>query len=452
MSVKNQSVNVRGMALDCVLSVMEEGELSHLAIRRSLDRGRHLEKRERAFFSRLCQGTIERCIEIDYVIGCYSKVKVAKLKPVVRGILRISIYQLLYMDIPASAVCNEAVKLAKKRGYNGLSGFVNGVLRNISRSGGRMPEKKDGLKNYLSIYYSQPLWIVERFLERYGVKKAEEIFSAFLNDNDGIFVRCNTSKASCDDIIGMLKSQEVAVKKNTEINCALNISGFDRVDRLNAFLSGYIQVQDLSSMLVGMVSGIKKDDFIIDLCAAPGGKSCHAADLLNGSGSVVSCDLTDEKLHLIKDNAERSRFGNIIIKKNDARVFRSEWEGKADVVLADLPCSGLGVIGKKCDIKYKTKKEDIESLAKLQRQILSVSYRYLKRGGRLIYSTCTISPEENEENVNWMIEKLPLKPVSVEADLPQALRGTTGEQGFIQILPGESNMDGFFISAFIRED
>lgn len=445
------SANVRAMALDCVLSVMEDGEFSHIAIRRGLEKGKDLDKRDRAFFARLCHGTVERCIEIDYVAGCYSKVKVPKLKTVIRGILRISIYQLLYMDIPASAVCNEAVKLAKKRGFSGLSGFVNGVLRNISRFGKKLPDRDGGIEKYLSVCYSQPLWIAERFIKRYGQGKAEEIFSAFLRDDDGIWVRCNTSKSTLGEIIKMLENQGVTVKIHGEIPNALNISGFDRLDRLDAFLSGYIQVQDISSMLVGLVSGIKKDDLVIDLCAAPGGKTIHAADLLGETGCVVSCDVADEKIRLIGENVKRTGFGNIKIIKNDARVFCREWEGKADIVLADLPCSGLGVMGKKCDIKYKTKKEDIESLAKLQREMLSVSHRYLKSGGRLIFSTCTIAAEENEENVKWILDNLPLKAVPVEAALPPSLKGTTGKEGFIQVLPGASHMDGFFIAAFSCE-
>ena len=451
MSEKQQTVNVRGMALDCVLSVMEDGELSHIAIRRSLERGSRLDKRNRAFFTRLCHGTIERCIEIDYVTGCFSKVKVPKLKPVIRGILRISVYQLLYMDVPSSAVCNEAVKLAKKRGFYGLSGFVNGVLRNVSRSGGRLPDKSGGIENYFSVCYSQPLWIVKRFLKRYGKEKTEEIFSAFLREDNGVCVRCTTSRASLEEIMEMLKNQGVTVNIINKVPNALIISGFDRLDKLDAFLAGYIQVQDVSSMLAGLAADIKKGDFVIDLCAAPGGKTMHAADLLEGTGCVVSCDISDEKIRLIRENALRSGFDNINIIKNDARIFRSEWEGKADIVLADLPCSGLGVMGKKCDIKYKTKKEDIESLAKLQKEILSVSYRYLKIGGRLIFSTCTIAQEENEENVNWILKNLPLKAVSVEDVLPPQLKGMTGKDGFIQVLPGESHMDGFFISAFQRE-
>ena len=218
--------------------------------------------------------------------------------------------------------------------------------------------------------------------------------------------------------------------------------------KLAAFQKGMFQVQDESSMLVGMISGIKKSDTVIDICAAPGGKTLHAADLLAGSGQVLSADLTKEKTDLIQQNCQRLGYQNVSVFQNDALVYKEEWKEKADVLIADLPCSGLGVIGKKCDIKYKTKSEDIKILASLQKEILKNAVSYVKPGGRLLFSTCTIAQEENEKNVAWIQENLPLRLVSIEEDLPEKLQQKTGEKGYLQVLPTMAQTDGFFVSCF----
>lgn len=439
------SINTRAYALNVIVEVMENGAYSDKALHDILDSGILKDKRDRAFVSRLCEGVVERAITLDYIIECYSSVKVKKMKPVVRNALRMSVYQIFYMEsVPDSAACDEAVKLIVKRGYKGLSGFVNGVLRNIIRN-------KDSIKYpSLSVKYSMPEWIVDRFSSEYGKDTAEKILDAFLNKSKSTCVRCNISKADIATITEMLKTEGVEVDSGKFFEYALNISGYNRLTELKAFKEGLIQVQDESAMLTAAISRIKANDKVIDICAAPGGKTLHAADILNGTGKVISCDISENKTRLIHDNVKRTGFDNIDICVNDALVYRQDWKEMADVVIADLPCSGLGVTGKKCDIKYKTKPDDIKALVALQKEILSVAGQYVKSGGRLIYSTCTITAEENIENFQWIKNNLPFVSESIEEFLPKTLRDNTGKDGFIQILPHIAGTDGYFVASFIK--
>lgn len=449
---QNQSVNIRAAVLNVLMAVMEDGEYSDKAVHKALDNIEYLDKRDRAFLTRLSEGAIERCIELDYIINQYSKTKVKKMKPVIRNIIRMGVYQIIYMEqVPDSAACNEAVKLAVKRKFVNLKGFVNGVLRTISREKDNIkyPEKNDFIR-YAQIKYSMPEWIVKRYVSSYGEEKTEKILKSYLSENRSICVRCNISKASLEAIRKLLEDDGVKVSQGRFSDYALYLENFGKITELEAFKRGFIQVQDESSMLVGGILEVKNGDNIIDVCAAPGGKTLHAADLLNGTGKVISCDLTELKTKLIRDNVMRNGFENVDVHVFDALVFNEEWENSADIVIADLPCSGLGVIGKKCDIKYKTKEEDIESLSKIQKQILKNVSKYVKKGGRLIFSTCTIAEQENEENVKWIRENLPFSSVSIEEDLPLVLKGVTGENGYLQVLPYMAETDGFFISAFIK--
>ncbi|MBR1742499.1 MAG: 16S rRNA (cytosine(967)-C(5))-methyltransferase RsmB [Lachnospiraceae bacterium] len=442
--------SVRKMALDSLLEIMEEQAFCDKVMYTVLKES-HMEKRDRSFYRRLVAGTVERTIELDYVLNQFSKLPVEKMKPVIRNILRMSLYQILYMEkIPVSAVCNEAVKLTEQRKLYRLKGFVNGILRTVLREREQIFYPKE-LVPRLSICYSMPEWIVNRWLSEYGETITEEILAEFLSEKKEIPIRmqkCRSPEQERETGRKALEAEGVLLEKGAWFPYAARIRKFSSLEDLEAFQKGYFSVQDESSMLPGEISGVKRGDLVIDLCAAPGGKTTHAADLLQGTGKVIAADVSREKLARIEENIERLRLSNVEVLLNDARVYRKEWEEKADVVFADLPCSGLGVIGKKCDIKYKTQEKDIAVLSGLQRQILKQAVRYVKPQGRLIYSTCTIAKEENEENALWIEENLPLRRVSIEEMLPGALRGKTGEQGYIQVMPNETGTDGFFVSAF----
>ena len=444
-----KAINERELILGILLEITRDGEYAHIALRNTLSKYQYLEKRERAFITRVVEGTLEHMMEIDYIINQFSKVKVNKMKPVIRTILRSAVYQILYMDsVPNSAVCNEAVKLAAKKGFVNLKGFVNGVLRNIDRNVNDIQyPKQDNMVEYLSIKYSMPTWILEKWKKSYDWETIERILQGFLQEK-GTIIRCNLNRISKEDLKKKLEAEGVTVTQHPYLEYALEISRYDYLGDLESFEDGDFQVQDLSSMLVAEIAAPKEGDYVIDICAAPGGKSLHIADKLHGTGHVEARDLTDYKVDLIWDNIERSQMKNVEAVRHDALVYDEDSKEKADIVIADLPCSGLGVIGKKADIKYKMTEEIQRELAKLQKNILQIVHRYVKPGGTLVYSTCTINEEENMENVRWFLQQNPeFESVSVEQVLCEELKKSVKE-GCLQLLPGIHESDGFFIAAF----
>ena len=311
--------------------------------------------------------------------------------------------------------------------------------------------------------YSLPQWMYSMWEKDWGKENAEKIAESFLKERP-VWVRCNFNLASKEEILASLKAQQATAKPVEGFEAMLALSDYDYLESLEAFQKGWIQVQDISSALVGELAAPKKDSYVMDVCAAPGGKSLHIADKLQGTGCVEARDLTYQKVALIEENASRMGTVNVKAVQWDATEFDPASENKADLVIADLPCSGLGIIGRKPDIKYHTTEENLKELAKLQREILSVVWKYVKPGGRLIYSTCTINKEENAENARWITENLPFKPEDLTEAFPlngeafaglkeNTYPGADLKNGQIQILPGISpfeDFDGFFISVFKR--
>lgn len=440
----------RELVLGILLEVTRDGEYSHIALRNVLNKYQYLDKKERAFITRVTEGTLEHMIELDYIINQFSKVKVNKMKPVIRNIVRSAVYQLKYMDsVPNSAACNEAVKLATKKGFSSLKGFVNGVLRNIERNLETItyPEETNVIE-YLHVKYSMPEWILEQWLSKYDRETVETMLADFQKEKPTT-IRCNLNQMSKEQLIEELKAEGVKVEEHPYLSYALLISGYDYLADLKTFQQGAFHVQDISSMLVSHTAGPKEGDFCIDVCAAPGGKALHMAELLKGTGHVEARDLTDYKVNLIRDNIMRSGMNNIEAIRWDATVLDENSVEKADIVIADLPCSGLGVLGKKTDLKYKMTEQTQEELVKLQRDILSVVKQYVKPGGTLIYSTCTIHESENMGNVEWFLsENTDFERVDFSGCLCDALQLDKDGNGHLQILPGVHESDGFFIAKF----
>ena len=410
-----------------LLAIDRDGQYSHLVLRDVLDKYQYLSKQERAFLTRLTEGTVERMLTLDYVIDQFSKTKVKKMKPLIRELMRLSVYQIMYMDgVPDAAVCNEAVKLARKRGFSGLSGFVNGVLRSVARGW------KDVAFQNESVRYSVPEWIIDGWNADYGRDVTEKMLEAFMQPAK-ITVRTNTQKCTPEELKDRLSQEGVTVEAIEGISYAFALSGFDYLAGLGSFQDGWFYVQDISSMTVAHAADPKKGDYIIDVCAAPGGKSSHLAELLDGSGMVEARDLTEYKVGLIEENILRHDLHNMKAVQQDATLFDEASVEKADILICDLPCSGLGVIGRKSDIRYKMTAEKAHDLAVLQQEMLDTVWKYVKRGGKLIYSTCTIHKEENEDNVAAFLQKHP--------------QFTLVEQR--QIFPMEGS-DGFFFAKMIR--
>ncbi len=422
-------MNAREVAFNLIQDILEKKEKSGDAINSALVES-GLDRRDRAFAQRLTLSTVERAVTLDFFMDQVSKVKAHKQKPVIRTALRMGVCQIFYMDsVPDSAAVNETVKLVRKKGFSGLSGFVNGVLREILRQKDSLLQKA---AYNISTRYSCPEWLCDFFADNYGQETAEKILSGLLR-NPPLTIRVNTSKIKAEDYGRLLEAQGISYEKGRIHDNAFIVHDGE-VTLLPGFSEGYFQVQDESSMCVAAKAGLKKGDFVMDVCAAPGGKSLHAADILKGlgGGKILSRDLTDKKVALIQENISRNGFSDIEAEVADATVFDERYKGKADVIIADLPCSGLGIIGRKPDIKYNVSATTLVELAELQKTILSTVNGYLKKGGTLMYSTCTINKSENEDNVEYIRKELGYELVEMK-----------------QFIPGEP-CDGFFYAKLIK--
>ena len=440
------TINTRELIMNILLEMDREKTPCHLAVRDALDKYQFLPRQDRAFIKRVCEGTVEYGIQNDYIINQYSKIKINKCKPVIRAILRMSVYQIRFLDaVPDSAVVNEAVKLAEKKHFYNLKGFVNGVLRTIVREKDHLPmPKENNTTQYLSVKYSMPEYLVEKWKAAYGVKTTEKILEDFLTERP-ITVRCRTHKASLREIVTSLKSQGVTVEQAPYLPYALKISDYNHILTLETFLQGKILVQDVSSMLVAEAASPKKGDHIIDMCAAPGGKSIHAADKMGDYGNVDARDVSQYKADLIEENIHRTGVINVEARVQDATVYDPDSEQAADIVIADVPCSGYGVIGKKPEIKYRATPQKQEEIVMLQRMILDKAAKYVKPDGTLIFSTCTIAREENEENVLWFLKNYPYRLESLDPYIPEELHCKSTKLGYLQLLPGIHKTDGFLL-------
>ena len=451
------AVNEREVVLDMLLS-LREGKLSHTILKDTLDSYLYLDKSSRGFITRLYEGTIEKRLYLDFIIDGYSKTPVKKMKPIIMLLLEMAVYQLFFMDrVPDSAAINEAVKLAKKRGLTGLSGFVNGVLRNIARNKENiaLPDKDKDLIKYLEIKYSTPRTVVEYFIKDYGNHEAEAILEAF-EEKRPLVARATKNK---EELIKKLEAEGVRVSTDTIFPESLKILELDSLSYLESCVEGDVVLQDESSQFIGKIVGLPKGARVLDLCAAPGGKSLLFAGM-EEVDEIISCDISESKTELIEDNIRRIGTDKIRAMVNDASLYNPDFVDGFDLVICDLPCSGLGVMGRKRDIKYNVSIDKIKELAILQKKILENAVRYVKKGGRLIYSTCTMTRAENEENFTFISEFKGFSAV----DFSDKIRGyvdrykdgerlvNEAKKGFIRLIPGELGTDGFFVSEYMREE
>ena len=401
----------RELLLELLEKVFYEGEFIHLALRKLFSEYPDLGNREKAFLTRSSHGILERYLQLDYVISLYSSVKLKKLKPVVLLSLRIALYQFLFMDkIPDHAIVDEAVKSIKKRKLQGLVPFVNAVLRKIVGEKEEIKKKLASLPKEDSISLCLPQDILEVFLQDYGRDRTIAIAEAFLRSDGGFYIR--NEEGEGEQVSGNILEEE-------------------------RFRSGAVTIQDFSSQAVGKSLSLKEGDLVLDSCSAPGGKACHIASLLKGSGKVYARDAQKDKLRYIVENQRRLGLENMEIEHWDARVrderFLKDGEGLLDVVLCDAPCSGLGVIGRKPDIRLHFSKESLDELQNLQREILTTVQAYVKKGGQLLYSTCSLSFKENEENRDFILRNFPFTLIKEE-----------------KFMPGEPS-DGFYLALFQRK-
>jgi len=450
-------MNAREASAKAVIEIIDKKVPSHVAIAAMLRKNEAWNAQERGFAKRLTDGTIRYLIPIDYLLDAFSKTPVKKIKPWLRAVLRSSVFQLMFCDdIPASAACNEAVKLAKQYGFGNLGGFVNAVLRKISREGKERLKKgmEVSAEDALCLKYSVPLWLIRQWVRDYGVETAERIAAAGTEDSK-LTVRCNISKVKPEELLSSLNRDGVTAEPALYAENTYHLYGCDGIEKLEAFQNGWFQIQDESSVLAGQAAGIKGGEQVLDLCAAPGGKSLHIADLLtayenNGNGRIGKLearDVSEQKLTLIRENLARIGFGNVTLVCADATVFDPKKEESADLVIADVPCSGTGVIARKPDIKYNMNEETQKELSELQQSILKHAVRYVKPGGTLIFSTCTLNKNENDSGRTFLL-KQGMKPESLIPYLPEVLHDKETESGVLRLIPGIHATDGFYISRF----
>lgn len=419
-------MTARESALRALYNIEEKGTYINSAINEAL--GGEFSSADKGFITELIYGVIANKSAIDFIISKFSKIKLKKMSAWVLQILRMGVFQIYYMDkIPHSAACNEAVKLAKKYSHGAGAGFVNGVLRSVSRNsdGEMFPETGDSVKD-LSLVYSYPEWLTKRLVKEYGDERCRELYEENRKAH-GTMVRVNTLKTSKDELKEILSNEGLECVDVEGMEYALQVFGKLDINSSEAYKSGLFSLQNLSSQKAVMVLDAKPNEFVIDMCAAPGGKSCGIAERMENKGKVLSFDVFDHKTKLIENAANRLGIDIIETRTADSSKVCDELVGKADRVLADVPCSGFGVIHKKPDIKWSRKESDIEQLCQIQRAILETAAAYVKTGGVLVYSTCTILPEENRIQIErFLSEHQEFEKVSEE----QILTSEKGESGF----------------------
>ena len=440
--------NPRNLALKVLLKIELDKAYSNIALNSAIREAR-LDGVDSAFASALVYGVLERKITLDYIIRQYSKIPLRKIEIKTKLILRMGILQLLFMDkIPESAAVNESVKLAKKHGLQKSAGFINGILRGITRAEVKytLPDENDRVR-FFSVKYSVPEELAALWLSSYGAENAGELLKS-LSGRPRLCARVNTLKTTSDDLISRLHAEGVRAEKIESINDAITLFGTGSIERLASYKNGLFHIQDASSQLCVRLLDPKPGDILLDICSAPGGKAFTCAQRMKNKGKVYSCDLYDHKLRLIKEGAQRLGITNLIAVKRDGASPAVRLP-LADKILCDVPCSGLGILSRKPEIRYK---DDLisDTLPQLQYKILCESAKNLAAGGRLVYSTCTLNPAENNENARKFLEEHP-DFEGAPLELPEGVERAFDEKNYeITLTPHKAKTDGFYIAAFQR--
>lgn len=437
-------MNSREVALNIINRVLIEGAYSNLVLSNELNES-DLNEKDRALVTELVYGTIRRKKTLDMIISNYIK-DISLMDERVLNILRMAIYQMRFLDkVPEFAACNEAVELAKQISVQD-SKLVNGILRSYTKNPDDM-DVKDKIDRLVYQYSYEP-WFIRMMYKQYGEENGRKILSG-LNATPKVTVRVNASKGDYDEVFERLEEMEYDVEEGYACPEAIIIKGGSSIENNELFKEGLITVQDESAMLVSPLLDLNPGDVALDLCAAPGGKTTHIAELLEDEGKVYSFDLHENKLSLINENLHRLGLNNVEVEAMDATKLNSKYVACADKVLIDVPCSGLGIIRKKPEIKWNKSRKSLKDLVPTQRAIMENAWMYLKNGGTMIYSTCTLNTEENQDNVEWFLNKY--KDAKVEKIfLGNMDNFIYNNDGSLTILPNEY-MDGFYIAKISKK-
>ncbi len=432
-------INTRRITFDILMKLERDSAFSNLTLDAVLNKY-EMEPRDKSFVSALFYGVIERKLTLDYNISLYLQKPLNKLKPEAVIILRMGAYQILFMDkVPSSAAVNESVKLSKKY-CSYASGIINAVLRKLDKAGLCLPDEKNSA-DYLCIKYSCKRWLCEKWIDEYGFENTESILEASLGSPD-IFIRVNTTKILPDELIVELNNYGIDCKKSYLDNAIkINLNGKD-IEKIPSYINGYFHVQDLASQLCAKAVGAAAGDTVFDLCSAPGGKAYTVAEYMNNTGTVHCFDKYIGRVDLINKGAQRLGLNIIKGEVSDALVY-SDKLGFADRVLCDVPCSGTGIIRRKPEIKYKSE-EELKDLPEIQYAILRNGSKYVKKGGRIVYSTCALSKKENEEVCEKFLKENP--DFTGVVPLPEI-----SDKSFLTLMPHINSSDGFFIACFERK-
>lgn len=444
--------NVRELALEVLMKIEKNDAYSHILLNETIHKA-PLNDRDIALLTEIVYGTIQRRDTLDFYLQPFTK-NAKKIQLWVQMLLRLSVYQLVYLSkIPPHAVVHEAVEIAKKRGHKGASGFVNGVLRNFLRTPLRsFAEISDPIER-IAVETSHPLWLVKRWVDVYGMDETEKMCKENVL-TPKVSIRMNLWKASPEEIIEKLEKEGVFVTRGHLSEDSLLVEK-GNVIRTRCFEEGYVTVQDESSMLVARALDPKPNATILDCCAAPGGKTTHIAERMNNEGKIIACDIHEHKLRLIEEAGHRLGISIIQTMALDARKADEAFAKESfDYILVDAPCTGFGVIRRKPDVKWRKTEKEIETMAAIQIQILRSAAKLLKQGGRLVYSTCTVERDENENIVEQFLKEHPhFEPDETLAGrLPKkiAAKGRL-KNGQVTILPHDFHTDGFFIAAMVSK-
>lgn len=453
---ENNIINAREAALQALHNVEEEGAYANLALGKVLD-GSRLTRQDKGLATELLYGTLKQKGRLDWILGGFLNRPLEKMDTWIRDILRLGAYQLLNMDrIPVSAAVNESVNLAKAHGHKGTAGLVNGVLRNIDRNRHsiKFPKQEEDVVAWLAVECSHPRWLVERWVKELGPEQAEQLCLTN-NEVPPLTVRTNTLKTSREQLISALDEQGFEVTPTQFAPEGIVVRDMTALAGLDSFRRGLFTVQDESSMLVARVVAPQPGELVMDVCSAPGGKTTHLAQLMDNQGKLIAMDIHPHKVKLVAEHCRRLGLEIVDARVGDALNLPGEWENKADAVLVDAPCSGLGVLRRRPEIRWRVDLPKLGELAALQQQLLDRAALCVKVGGTLVYSTCTLTNEENKGVMEGFTQSHPgFALTDLTSFLPASLleQGNlpTASEGYIQLLPHVHGTDGFFIARWER--
>ncbi|MDB2109649.1 16S rRNA (cytosine(967)-C(5))-methyltransferase RsmB [Clostridium paraputrificum] len=434
-------MNCRKVAINILERIINEGAYSNIILSNELNNS-DLSDKDKALVTEIVYGTLRRLKTIDTIIASFVK-DISIMDKKILNILRVAVYQMNYLDkVPSYAACNEAVAEAKEISDKD-SKLVNGILRNFVKKEGKFDIVFRNKIDEIAFDLSFEPWMVRMFIKQYGEHEALEILEG-LNNTPKMTVRVNSIKGDYEDVYEELEKAGYNIEEGCICPEAISIKGGKGIENNQAFVDGKITVQDESAMLISPLLDLEEGMKVLDLCCAPGGKTTHIGELLNNTGEVLGFDLHENKLELVKENYERLGITNIKLAQMDATKLDAKLVSYADRVLLDVPCSGIGIIRKKPEIKWTKKRKDLKEIVEVQREILENAWEYLKTGGVMVYSTCTLNKEENEENIKWFLSKH--KDATIEkVFIGKGANLCYDQMGTLTILPNEY-MDGFFVA------